>query len=77
MRMAFDKPVALIRAEGTSSIFDVDNMLRVLEYKPNLWPSTVEKDLPKLSEHIKASWENKENINSFMKILSQTPAKMG
>ncbi|MHA4871245.1 hypothetical protein ACXZ1M_26505 [Duganella sp. PWIR1] len=36
MRMAFDKPVALIRAEGTGQIFDVDSMLRVWEYSPNL-----------------------------------------
>jgi hypothetical protein len=40
-RMREDKPVALVRASGTSAIFDVDNMLRVEEYNPCLWPSTV------------------------------------
>lgn len=44
MRMANDQPVVLVRAKGTGRIFDVDNMLRVEEYSPNLWPSTVALD---------------------------------
>jgi len=36
LRMAADKPVAIIRAKGTGPIFDVDNMLRVYDYDPNL-----------------------------------------
>ena len=36
MRIAFDKPVALIRAEGTLPIFDIDNLL-VFEYESNLF----------------------------------------
>jgi hypothetical protein len=40
MRMAEDRPVALVRAKGTGAIFDVDNMLRVESYNPNMWPST-------------------------------------
>ena len=47
MRMAEDKPVVLIKASGTGPLFDVDNMLRVFEYNPNLWSTTVEKDMPK------------------------------
>lgn len=46
MRMAEDKPAVLIKAQGTGPLFDVDNMLRVFEYSPNLWPTTVEKDMP-------------------------------
>src|SRR5215210_2013090 len=34
LRMASEKPTALIRAKGTAQIFDVDNMLRVLDYDP-------------------------------------------
>src|SRR5213079_2550524 len=60
MRMAEDKPVALVRARGTGPIFDVDNMLRVEEYSPNLWPSTVTIDVPKIASHIKATWEGRE-----------------
>ena len=69
MRMADDKPVALIRSAGTAAIFDVDNMLRVEEYNPCLWPSTVEADLPKITEHIEGAWENRDDSQSYMKIL--------
>lgn len=75
MRMREDKPVALVRAMGTGQIFDVDNMLRVAEYNPNLWSSTVERDVPRLTEHIKATWENRDSVDTFMKILRrQTPS---
>jgi hypothetical protein len=69
MRMHEDKPVALVRAKGTGPIFDVDNMLRVEEYSPNLWTSTVERDLPRLRDHIKATWDNRETALTFMGIL--------
>ncbi len=69
VRMAENKPVALIKSTGTGKIFDVDNMLRVLEYDLNLWRSTIEKDLPKLVEHIKGAWENRDPNMSYMKIL--------
>jgi nucleoside 2-deoxyribosyltransferase len=74
LRIAEDKPVALIRAKGTPAIFDVDNMLRVFEYDPNLWTSTVEHDRPKLTEHIKAAWENRDSCLTFMKILRERKA---
>jgi hypothetical protein len=69
MRMAHDKPVALIRSKGTGPIFDVDNMLRVLEYDPALWPSSVERDLPKLAEHIEATWKDRDSEMTYMKLL--------
>ena len=74
MRMREDKPVALIKARGTGRIFDVDNMLRVVEYDPNLWGSTVLIDRPKVTEHIQATWENRDSDISYMKLLNQTPA---
>ncbi len=40
MRMHADKPVAHGRARGTGQIFDVDNMLTVAEYDPNLWTNS-------------------------------------
>lgn len=69
MRMAEDKPVALVKATGTGRIFDVDNMLRVFEYSSNLWQSTIEKDLPTLTDHIKGAWENRASEQTYMKIL--------
>ncbi|MBI3850601.1 MAG: hypothetical protein HY298_10080 [Verrucomicrobia bacterium] len=72
LRMAMEKPVALIKASGTGKVFDVDNMLRVHEYQPNLWRSTVESDLPELVKHIRAAWENREKDQSYMKILRRS-----
>jgi hypothetical protein len=69
VRMAQDKPVVLMKAEGTGPLFDVDNMLRVFEYSPNLWPTTVEKDMPNLREFIKGTWENRASTKTYMKIL--------
>lgn len=71
LRMAFDKPVALIRAEGTAPIFDVDSMLRVWEYTPNLWRSTLESDIPALTAHIKGAWENRKTGKSYMQLLKE------
>lgn len=69
MRMALDKPVVIIKAKGTGGVFDVDNMMRYFEYNPVLWRSTLDSDIPELAEHIKAAWEQKDNGQSYMKIL--------
>jgi len=69
LRMAADRPVALIKAAGTGKVFDVDNMLRVFEYQPQLWTSTLESDTPKLAQHVSAAWENREKHPSYIKIL--------
>lgn len=68
-RMAQDKPVVLMKALGTGPLFDVDNMLRVFEYSPNLWQTTIEKDMPNLRDFIKGAWENRASEKSYMKIL--------
>lgn len=72
LRMAVEKPVALIKAAGTGKVFDVDNMLRVHEYQPHLWRSTVEADLPEITKHIAAAWENRSKDQSYMKILRRS-----
>jgi hypothetical protein len=75
VRMAEDKPVVLIKAQGTGPLFDVDNMLRVFEYNPNLWQTTIEKDLPLLRDFIKGAWENRSSDKSYMKILRSKTTK--
>lgn len=60
LRMMDKKPVAIVRATGTGPIFDVTNMIRILDYDVNLWTSTVKSDIPKLAAHIKASWEGRD-----------------
>lgn len=69
VRMAEDKPVVLIKAQGTGPLFNVNNMLRVFEYNANLWQTTIEKDLPNLRDFIKGAWENRSSDKSYMKIL--------
>jgi hypothetical protein len=49
IRLAAEKPVALIRAEGTARIFDVD-IIRVADYSPNLWASTVKDDVERIAD---------------------------
>src|SRR5262249_39974003 len=69
LRIAEEKPVALIKAAGTGRVFDVDNMMRVVEYQPTLWRSSVEADIPVLAKHFKAAWDNRGKDHSYMKIL--------
>jgi len=69
MRIAFDKPVCLIRAKGTAPIFDIDHMLRVYDYNPSIWPSTLETDIPALSNHILETWKRRDAERSYLKIL--------
>ena len=74
LRIAEGKPTVLVKAIGTNPIFDVDNLMRVQSYNPNLWPSTVKDDLPNLTAHIEGAWAAKDTERSFMEILRQTPA---
>jgi len=71
MRIAFNKPVCLIRARGTAPIFDIDHMLRVFDYNPCLWPSTLEQDIPALTEHISETWKNKAKERSYLSLLRE------
>jgi len=69
IRMMTNKPVSIIKAAGTGRVFDVDNMLRVFEYKAHLWRTTIETDLPELTRHIQATWELRDKEQSYIKIL--------
>ncbi|HTF97027.1 MAG TPA: hypothetical protein VL995_12895 [Cellvibrio sp.] len=69
MRIAFNKPVCLIRARGTGAIFDIDHMLRVYDYNPCLWPTTLEIDVPALTEHITETWKNRDSERSYLSLL--------
>jgi hypothetical protein len=70
IRIAKELPVAIIKAEGTGPIFDVDNMMRVLPYSPNLWSTTIAADVPKMRDHIKAAWDNRTTGKNYMQILT-------
>jgi hypothetical protein len=70
MRVADNKgPICLIKASDTGRLFDVDNMMRVYEYNPSLWSSTIQIDIPNLEGHIRAAWDNRNNNMSYVDIL--------
>lgn len=69
MRLAHEKPVALVHAEGTERVFDVDNVLRVLPYSPNLWRTTIEADVPALKSHLEATWDNRDKNETYLGVL--------
>ena len=71
LRIREEKPVTLVKARGTGPIFDIDHMMRVLEYSPNLWPTTVAEDLPKIEDHIRGTWDSRDSARTFMNILRQ------
>jgi hypothetical protein len=71
LRMAVaKKPISLIKTKDTGRIFDVDNVLRVLEYNQNLWKSTVQNDIPELSAHISATWDARNTGSGYVEILT-------
>jgi hypothetical protein len=76
MRIAEEKPVVLVRSKGTGRIFDVDNLLRVVEYDPNVWPTTVAKDIRSVEEHIRAGWAGRETNSTYLSIL-RSRAELG
>jgi hypothetical protein len=71
LRIAFEKPIALIKAEGTAPIFDVDAMLRVASYNPVLWKSTLQTDVPKICNHIKGAWDSRNGSTTWLKLLKK------
>jgi hypothetical protein len=73
VRLALEKPVAIIKSSDTGRVFDIDNMLRVYEYDANLWNSTISKDVPGLIDHITATWENRHSDIAYIKLLRRQP----
>jgi hypothetical protein len=77
LRIAQKRPTALVKAAGTNPIFDVDHLLRVESYNPNMWPSTVKLDIPKLTAHIEGAWAAKDAGATYMDILRQQAVPVG
>jgi hypothetical protein len=67
--LAKQKPVAILKAEGTGPVFDVDNLLRVYSYSPNLWSSTLPEDIEHLARHIQGAWDSRDDPG-YMTILT-------
>src|SRR6266568_3798021 len=60
----------VIQSTIVNELLEADLVLADLkEYNPSLWRTALEKDIPRLTEHIRGAWENRETIPTFMKIL--------
>jgi hypothetical protein len=44
--------------------------MRVLTYNPNLWRTTIETDVLRVTDHINGAWEAKDVESSYMTILT-------
>ncbi len=76
LRQAFDKPVVLIQEEDTPQIFDI-TLLRVVDYRQGFIYHQVIEDQNSIAEAIKSTkeaTENKEGVNSLVKLLSLSKA---
>lgn len=75
IRQAFNKPVALIKDRITNRIFDIQGF-RDFEYDENLRIDNVENQVDKLSDIIKATYEEKDDVNSLISLLAVSSAKI-
>lgn len=69
---AASEPIAVNTAQlvALSACACLDLCHLVGAYCPNLWPTTVQKDLPRMSDHIKAAWDNRTTAQNYMQILT-------
>jgi hypothetical protein len=80
IRHAFNKPVALIKDEKTSRVFDVQD-LKDIQYQSTLRIDQVESAVSTLSSSLKATYEmsqksDGEQVNSILELLSIKPAHL-
>lgn len=78
LRQAFDKPTVIVREVGTPQIFDI-NMFRYTEYRNSLDYREVladQKAIQKVLEDTKKAVEEGKSVNSIIKLLSITEAKL-
>jgi len=77
LRIAEERPIALVKAKGTGRVFDVDNMLRCVEYSPNLWPTTLATDVPAITSHVMGAWDGRNTDPTFLSILRAQSLQTG
>ena len=70
IRIAEELPVAIIKARGTAPVFDVDNLIRVATYDPNLWASSTPGDVDNIRNHLKATYDNRGTGKSYRQLLT-------
>lgn len=68
IRQAFDLPVVLVQEEGTKRIFDISN-INTIDYRSKLIYREVIEDRVTISKGIKSTKDDKDGINSIVKLL--------
>ena len=58
MRLGARLPICIIKDDKTVPVSNI-NILRYATYQSALWRSTIRDDLPRITEHVKATWENR------------------
>jgi hypothetical protein len=69
MRLAFDKPVVIIKDDATRFSFDI-NTIEHLEYPKSLRYQTIQEFKSKLSEKIKGTLKSSKDLDSYRSFLS-------
>ncbi|WP_285269338.1 hypothetical protein [Kaistella rhinocerotis] len=76
IRQAFNKPVSLIKDAKTTRIFDIQGF-RDIVYDESLRIDSVGETIENLAQNLTLTYEENENdINSLIKLLGITPAKV-
>ncbi len=69
IRIAVSKPVVLIKAEGTPQVFDLET-IRVYQYDPRLWHSTLPKDVEQMTEVLRETTKVGADSGSYFHLLT-------
>ena len=75
IRQAFNLPVTLIKDTLTNRIFDIQGF-RDIEYDESLRIDNVQDAIDEISEVIKNTYENTNEVNSLVSLLGIEPAKL-
>jgi len=70
IRTAINKPVALVKDDGTPKVPFDTNIINNLTYSHTLAPWSLEKEIEALSDHLKHCFEGEQTENSLWKYFS-------
>ena len=69
IRIAVNKPVVLMKAQGTPQVFDLET-IRVYQYDPRLWRSTLPNDVERMTEVLRETAKGGTDSGSYFHILT-------
>ena len=69
IRIAVNKPVVLIKAQGPPQVFDLET-IRVYQYDSRLWPSTIPDDVERMTEILRETINGGNQTSSYFELLT-------